>query len=369
MLLALTMVAACGGVKGPVRSSNDAALGGSGSGGSATGTGGAIVGTGGAVGTGGSASGTGGAVVGTGGATLGAGGSVIGTGGTNFGRGGATGTGGTVVGTGGTTIGRGGTTGTGGSAIGRGGATGTGGTVLGTGGTSLGRGGATGGRGGSGGNAVDAGTSCSSWTSMVDCRDAGCTPLVGVKNGTSEIGTFFGCLSSACPPVVVAAYPSGEPDNCYVFPGGCIPDGWTLVSGSSCPTTVRSFLPTITEVRLGLNCMPGAPSATDKLYAEFDVTYDNTRGTTAAQATVKSATLMFTDSTTPTISFAVIPSESGPVPAGKSVAVTHKKDPNSASGLGCACNPPLSAATYMVWEIDGESFSGTFGTRTATCAY
>jgi hypothetical protein len=306
MLLALTMVAACGGDKGPVRSSNDAALGGSGSGGSAVGSGGSVVGIGGAVGTGG-------------------------------------------------------------SAIGRGGATGTGGTVVGTGGTNLGRGGATG--GGSGGNAVDAGTSCSSWTNMVDCRDAGCTPLVGVKNGTSEIETFFGCLSSACPPVVVAAYPSGEPDNCYVFPGGCIPDGWTRVSGSTCPTTVRSFLPTITEVRLGLDCMPGTPSSTDRLYAEFDVTYDNTRGTTAAQATVKSATLTFADSTTPTISFAVIPTDSGPVPAGGSVAITHKKDPLSISGLGCACNPPLSAATYMEWEIDGESFSGTFSTRTATCAY
>jgi hypothetical protein len=85
VFLALTMVAACGGTKGPVLYQKDAALGAdsNGNGGAAVGTGGTGVGTGGSVGTGGTVLNTGGTVLGTGGTVLGTGGSggAIGSGG------------------------------------------------------------------------------------------------------------------------------------------------------------------------------------------------------------------------------------------------------------------------------------------------
>ena len=111
MFLALSMVAACGGVHGPVLHPKDAALSGgsSGSGGSVVGSGGSVLGTGGTS-TGGAAGSTGRGGSGVGGA----------------GTGGKPGTGG-VVANGGVT-GRGGATGTGGATA-IGGTTGTGGAI------------------------------------------------------------------------------------------------------------------------------------------------------------------------------------------------------------------------------------------------
>jgi len=373
MLVALTMVAACGEVGGPVLyPSKDGAVGGnpSGTGGSMVGTGGLAVGTGGViVGTGGAVVGTGGSVVSRGGA-IGTGGSVIATGGINLGTGGRAtspgGAGGTTPGSGGATVG------TGGSAIGRGGATGTGGSVLGTGGANLGNGGTAGGRGGSGASNPDAGTPCSSWTTAEDCRNAGCTPVNGIRDGISEISTFFECIDGSCPAVVTAAYPPGDPGTCYMFFSGCVPTGWTTFTGGTCPTT--ALMPTIAAVSVGLDCMPGTPSTTDRLHVSFDVKYENnTAGSTPGLATITSAALSFPDSTIQSIPFEVIPADSGLVEAGKSVVVSHQKDPNSSSGLGCPCTSSLSVMLDLTWrtggQVGGKTVSSSFGPVTLGCAY
>jgi hypothetical protein len=346
VIVALTMVTACGGVEGPVLYPSDA-----GAGGSSTGTGGAI-GTGGlAIGTGGATLGTGGLAIGTGGAIIGAGGSALGTGGR------IAGTGGRIAGTGGRIAGTGGTT------LARGGATGTGGKVTGTGGSNLGRGGATGGSGGAGGSNPDAGIPCSSWTTADACKNAGCMPINGAgSGGLSEISTFFECREAgACPAVIAAASPPGEPYKCFLFASGCIPTGWTL-HGSEC----RS--PTITALKMGLNCMPG-PAGQDPLVGSFDVEYDNTDGAAPLQATVTSAWLSFPNSTLSSIPFAVIPSDSGTIPAGERLVVNHRKDPASQSGFGCPCSSSISVMLTVSWKIDGEYFSDSFGPSSLGCSF
>jgi hypothetical protein len=191
-------------------------------------------------------------------------------------------------------------------------------------------------------------------------------------DGLSEISTFFECIDGACPAVTTAAYPPGEPGNCYLFWSGCIPAGWTALSSSTCPTS--ELTPTITALSAGLDCMPGTPSGADRLYVSFDVKYENnTLGSTPGVATITSAALSFSDSTLQSIPFDVIPADSGLVPAGESVVVTHKKDPNSLSGLGCVCSPPLSVTLDVTWETRGQigrkAVGNSFGPVTVGCAY
>ena len=349
MFLALTMVAACSGVEGPVLYSNDAAL---------PGTGGSSVGTGGAVGTGGRAIGAGGAIIGVGGSKLGTGGHAIGAGGA-------------IIGVGGSKLGTGGrATGMGGSATGRGGATSTGGSVIGSGGLSLGLGGAA---GGSGGSTPDAGGSCSSWTTLGTCENAGCMPFMGVADGVSQVAMFLGCSEKvSCPAVMAAAYPPGEPNHCYGFQNGCVPPGWIAASGGTCPTA--ELVPTITAVSLYLNCMPGGPSGTDALMGSFKVEYENPSSEAPGVLTLTSVSLSFTNMEIRSIPLAVIPTDSGIVAPGERVTVTHQKDPNSASGLGCICSTSsVSVMLDVTWEtgkqLDKKTISASFGPATVSCVF
>jgi hypothetical protein len=366
IFLALTMAAACGS-DGPMLLSGDAGLGGS-----SSGTGGGVVGTGGTLATGGIAMGSGGAVVATGGLAVGTGGAVSATGGSVAGAGGAVhgtggialGTGGAVLGTGGSTVGRGGALGTGGAILGSGGSTVGRGGALGTGGIGSGGGGAIGGRGGSGGGAT---SPCSAWTTAEDCRKAGCMTISGVKDGISEISTFFECIGSSCTGANTAAYPTGQPGKCYVFFSGCIPDGWTPIGGSNCPT--GTLKPTISSLKIYQDCMPG-PATDDKLTVTFDVKYDNAGQTRASVAIIKSASLTYAD--TSTVAIAITPSDSGVVPAGQSLTVIHNKSLSSQTGIGCICSSAAPVTLNVTWETGGQIGTQTVTSSlaaSASCAY
>jgi hypothetical protein len=370
VFLTFTMAVACGG-EGPMLYS-DLGGGSSSTGGSAAGTGGTLATGGIALGSGGAVLATGGLAVGSGGAILATGGSVAGSGGAVLGTGGiARGTGGAVLGTGGSTIGRGGAlgsggavVGSGGSAVGRGGAIGTGGAIAATGGIGSGGGGVIGGRGGSGGSTSE---SCSAWTNADDCRKAGCMTIAGVKDGISEISTFFECIRGSCTGANTAAYPTGRPGNCYVFSSGCIPDGWTPLGGSRCPT--GTLKPSIASLKIYQDCMP-SPVTADGLTVTFAVKYDNVGQSQASIAIVKSASLTYAD--TSTVPFAVTPSDSGVVPAGQSLTVIHNKSLNTLPGIGCVCGTAGSVTLNVTWETGGQIGTQTVTSSlgaSASCAY
>lgn len=70
-------------------------------------------------------------------------------------------------------------------------------------------------------------------TAPEECVAAGCVAIEGrlIDEGCvdyTESGEALGCMAvAACTAVELAASSPDDPDTCYVFPSGCLPDGWT----------------------------------------------------------------------------------------------------------------------------------------------
>ena len=150
----------------------------------------------------------------------------------------------------------------------------------------------------------------------------------------------------------------------------------TTTSSTTTPTTTTSgsgggepaLTVSLSDVGVGMNCMPDIPN--DPVAVMFMAHYDNTAGTAAGEANIVAARGLFGGPPKSlTWSFAVDPTASGLVPAGKQVNVSHSKVAGSGSGgdLPCSfCGVPALLELDVV--VDGSTELVTASTE-AGCAY
>jgi len=205
------------------------------------------------------------------------------------------------------------------SSSGIGGAGGTGGSSSGTGGSSSG----TGGGGGSGGSAGGGGSS-----------SGGGGGSAGGGGSSSGGGSGGGGGSSSS--------------------GGGGGDAMTA---------------TLTNDTFYINCQPMVPP--DPIIGGFTASYDNSNGTSPAQATVTKATLTMTaNNQTLVWSFTVNPTGSGTVAAGATTQQVHQKVSNSGTGVGPGAPCGYCSGTWVLdvtWQIGGQSVSDSLSLGGVFC--
>ncbi len=156
-------------------------------------------------------------------------------------------------------------------------------------------------------------------------------------------------------------------------------DGTTSSSSTSSTTTSSSgngggtsgmTVTLVGEPAVGMNCMPDVPF--DPVGVGFELSYDNSAASTAGQATIVNARVLFGGPPkTLTWSFDVVPTDSGAVAAGNTKNVKHAKVDNS--GSGDQSNAPCSfcdsaALLELDLVVNGIPKAVTGGTH-ATCVY
>jgi hypothetical protein len=122
----------------------------------------------------------------------------------------------------------------------------------------------------------------------------------------------------------------------------------------------------MSNVQMWANCMPIVPA--DPWHLDFDITYDNSAGTTPATAVVTSVTALFSAAGNPTLDITVTPTTVGPVAAGASSTVTHTKTA-STPDLTNDCGLCGSDVTLEVRvDIGGSEVLLTHGPFQPVCA-
>ncbi len=155
----------------------------------------------------------------------------------------------------------------------------------------------------------------------------------------------------------------GDPDSA-VIEDGSTPDTGTLDAG---PVGMTVSLSTVTT--FFLNC--GLPTPPDPLHVNFDLTYDNTAGTTPANATIVSSRMNLQGACNVIWSFTVAPLSVGPVGAGASLPQSHTKVANSGTGSAPLCSCCGSSSTgvlELTIDIDGQQVQLTSAAMSFLCA-
>jgi hypothetical protein len=160
-----------------------------------------------------------------------------------------------------------------------------------------------------------------------------------------------------------------DPDG--ALPDGALPDG-ALLDGSlpdgALPDAGGGDLAlSLGTIQMWANCMPMVPP--DPWHLEFDVTYDNNAGATAATAVVTSVKVLFSGGSNPSLDMTVTPTVVGPVAAGASTTVTHTKTASSPD-LPNDCGLCGSQATLEVRvDLGGTEVLLTSSPFQPMCAY
>lgn len=111
--------------------------------------------------------------------------------------------------------------------------------------------------------------------------------------------------------------------------------------------------------------------APDPVSGSFNIGYDNTQGTSEGFVMLSKVSLLLEKNGMNLLwPFNVTPPSSGPVPAGKSVDITHKKVTGSGAGTGSPCDFCGGSWTLLVTaEVGSDGYALSTGPTPVLCVY